>query len=151
MKRLANEYFERVYSQDADPWGFETRRYEERKYALTLAVLPRARYTRAFEPGCSFGVLTELLAPRCDALIASEVVPSVTARARKRLERYAHVDVDVGAIPDVWPGGTFDLVVLRQEHDIVDVNYENVGRARAHGIRDVLRRFLHATRRACGS
>jgi SAM-dependent methyltransferase len=77
-------------------------------------VLPRARYTRAFEPGCSFGVLTELLAPRCDALIASEVVPSVAARARQRLEKFAHVDVDVGAIPDGWPGGTFDLVVLSE-------------------------------------
>jgi trans-aconitate methyltransferase len=114
MKRLANEYFEQVYAQSEDPWGFASRWYEQRKYALTLAALPRERYRRAFEPGCSFGVLSELLAVRCDALIASEVVPSVSERARRRLQHFTHVRVETAAIPEFWPEGSFDLIVLSE-------------------------------------
>lgn len=36
-----------------DPWDFESRWYEQRKYALSAAMLPKPRYRRAFEPGCS--------------------------------------------------------------------------------------------------
>ena len=116
MNRLASTYFERIYDGDPDPWGFESRWYERRKYALTLAALPRARYASAFEPGCSHGVLTELLAPRCDRLIAAELVPEVAARARDRLRTAGHRHVQVLdlAIPDDWPGGTFDLAVLSE-------------------------------------
>ena len=34
--------FEERYARDPDPWGFATRWYEARKYALTLAALPRS-------------------------------------------------------------------------------------------------------------
>jgi hypothetical protein len=37
MIRLPVEYFARKYATDADPWGFASRWYEARKYALTLA------------------------------------------------------------------------------------------------------------------
>jgi trans-aconitate methyltransferase len=112
--RLPAAYFEKVYRGDPDPWGFDTRWYEARKYALTLAALPRERYARAFEPGCSNGALTEKLAPRCDALLAGELVPEVAARARARVARFAHVEVRELSIPDGWPEGTFDLVLLSE-------------------------------------
>lgn len=114
MKRLPDDYFERIYRDADDPWGFATRRYEQRKYALTVAALPRERYQRAFEPGCSFGVLTELLAPRCDALFACDVVPSVVERARAQVARFDHVEVAIEAIPDASPSGSFDLAVLSE-------------------------------------
>ena len=41
-------YFERMY-EVPDPWGYETSWYEQRKYALTVAALPRSRYERTFE------------------------------------------------------------------------------------------------------
>ncbi|MEO9256146.1 MAG: hypothetical protein ABI305_11425, partial [Tepidiformaceae bacterium] len=68
--RLGDEYFETMYSQDDDPWRFESSWYERRKYDLTLAALPRQRYGRIFEPGCSLGVLSEGLAARGDELIS---------------------------------------------------------------------------------
>ena len=49
---LGAEYFRGCYAAAADPWGLATRWYEARKYALTLALLPRERYAAAFEPGC---------------------------------------------------------------------------------------------------
>ena len=33
-------YFEGMYAASPDPWGFQSRWYERRKYALTLALLP---------------------------------------------------------------------------------------------------------------
>ena len=59
---LQPAYFDDMYAESPDPWGFRTRWYEERKFALTMAALPRRRYRRVFEPGCSVGMLTRLLA-----------------------------------------------------------------------------------------
>jgi cyclopropane fatty-acyl-phospholipid synthase-like methyltransferase len=112
--RLAVDYFEKIYAASADPWGFASRWYEARKYALTLAALPNRRYARAFEPGCSIGVLTEQLAARCDHVVAADLVPDVAARARARLIDHPNVEVRALAIPDAWPEGRFDLIVLSE-------------------------------------
>ena len=74
--------------------------------------MPREHYRRGFEPGCSIGVLTELLAARCEALVALELMPEVAAKARARSPE--HVAVEVGRIPEDWPTGAFDLVVLSE-------------------------------------
>ncbi|MET0989618.1 MAG: PIG-L deacetylase family protein, partial [Glaciihabitans sp.] len=50
---LTGDYFDAAYSRRADPWGFETRWYESRKRALTVASLPAERYESALEIGCS--------------------------------------------------------------------------------------------------
>jgi len=107
-------YFENIYADDADPWAFETSGYERRKYALTVAALPEPRYRSAFEPGCSVGVLSEQLAARCDRLLATDIVPSVVERARHRLEGYPNATVELAPIPEEWPEGPFDLVVLSE-------------------------------------
>jgi SAM-dependent methyltransferase len=110
---LPAAYFDRMYAAAADPWAFEERWYERRKYALTVAVLPRARYRRAFEPGCSIGVLTAALAPRCEQLLSVDISPLAVQRARARLAGYAGVEVRQSALPE-WPIGTFDLIVLSE-------------------------------------
>jgi len=107
-------YFERMYAAEPDPWNFESRWYDNRKHALTVATLPRARYRSAFEPGCSLGVLTAELAQRCDALLASDLDPAAVAAARGALGGMAHVTVEHRAVPADWPAGTFDLVVVSE-------------------------------------
>jgi len=104
-------YFESMYESDDDPWGFETSWYEQRKYQLTVAMLPDARYRRALEPGCANGALTELLASRCDELVAFDFVDDVVERARRRLADVGGVDVRRAEYPTFWPPGTGDLVV----------------------------------------
>ncbi|MBC7682848.1 MAG: hypothetical protein H7172_10975, partial [Ferruginibacter sp.] len=37
-------YFDALFKDTEDPWGFRTRWYETRKRALTLASLPADRY-----------------------------------------------------------------------------------------------------------
>jgi SAM-dependent methyltransferase len=114
MTSTDRSYFEEMYRYDADPWGFESSPYEQRKYAVTVASLPRARYRSAYEPGCSVGVLSERLADRCDRLLSSDIIPSALRRAETRLREAFHVRVEERSIPDQWPPGPFDLVVLSE-------------------------------------
>jgi SAM-dependent methyltransferase len=108
---LGPEYFEKVYAASSDPWGFTSRWYEERKYALSLAMLPLRRYAKAFEPGCSIGVLTALLAPRCDRLLSCDVSPEAIRQARRRAPGAL---VERRNLPEDWPEGTFDLIVFSE-------------------------------------
>lgn len=106
-------YFNDLYARAGDPWGLATSAYEARKYALTLAALPRQRYRRAFEPGCAIGVLTALLADRCDALESWDGAPRALEQARERV-RAPHVRFGLHRVPAEWPDGTFDLVVVSE-------------------------------------
>jgi hypothetical protein len=111
---MALAYFEQLYATDPDPWGFEDRWYERRKHALSVASLPRPTYSRAFEPACANGSLTSLLAPRCTQLLAVDAVAVAVTRARERMSSQPHVVVEQRALPQDWPQGTFDLVVLSE-------------------------------------
>jgi predicted TPR repeat methyltransferase len=110
----SRRYFDDMYDGSADPWGFESSAYEQRKYALTDACLPKPRYRAAFEPGCSVGVLSEILARRCDHLLATDIIPAALAKAATRLADQPHVVVEERAIPEDWPSGQFDLVMLSE-------------------------------------
>jgi SAM-dependent methyltransferase len=108
----ARGYFDEMYADDLDPWCFDTSWYEKRKYAISLSLLPNARYRRCVEPGCANGALTEQLVQRCDEVIAYDFIESKVEAARKRLhsDRY-NVRVTCARYPSYWPGGTGDLVV----------------------------------------
>jgi SAM-dependent methyltransferase len=108
-------YFRALYESSADPWGMADRWYEARKYALSLALLPRERYESAFEPGCSIGVLTARLAPRCDRLLACDTADAAVEAARARTAGLPGVRVEQRAIPRQWPpDASFDLIVLSE-------------------------------------
>lgn len=109
---LQPDYFDRMYAADADPWGFTSRWYEQRKYALTLAALPEPTYDRGLEVGCSIGVLTAGLAARCRSLVGLDASPAALDAARARLP--ATVRLVQGAVPEQWPVGSYDLVVLSE-------------------------------------
>ena len=85
--RLSDAYFDRIYTESADPWRPQSRWDEQRKHAITLALLPYARYRHAFEPCCSIGVLTERLAQRCDHVTAPDVAVAALDAAHRRLVR----------------------------------------------------------------
>ncbi|MFJ9622936.1 SAM-dependent methyltransferase [Streptomyces sp. NPDC101181] len=109
-----DSYFEGQYARADDPWRLAERWYDRRKYELTVAALPRARYRAAFEPGCSVGVLSALLAPRCDALLCADRAPRAVEAASRRLARMPQVTVRHMSVPGQWPAGSFDLVVLSE-------------------------------------
>jgi SAM-dependent methyltransferase len=109
---LEQAYFDDLYRHHPDPWGFRTRWYESRKRQLTMAALPDRRYASVFEPGCSIGLLTQLLAARSDRVLAMDISAAALRQARAALA--AHVQLRQGSVPDDWPSGRFDLVVLSE-------------------------------------
>jgi len=108
----------RFLSAGADQWGFQTRWCEKRKrditQDITLASLPPERFASAFEPGCAIGVLTSELAERCDRVLATDVSPAPLTIARRRLAGRAGVRLQRLRVPQAWPPGRFDLVVLSE-------------------------------------
>lgn len=111
---LSPDYFAERYAADPDPWCFETSDYERVKYAATLAALSKLRYVSALEVGCSIGVLTEQLARRCDALLALDVAEAALDRARSRCAGSDHVAFMQAQVPEAYPDGAFDLILLSE-------------------------------------
>ena len=107
-------YFGDHYATSDDPWGLAERWYEARKYALSLALLPRERYGSVFEPGCSIGVLTAQLAPRCEHLLACDAIPEAVAATEARTAGLAGVRIERRMIPGQWPPQSFDLIVFSE-------------------------------------
>lgn len=111
---LPPEYFDHVYQANRDPWNFETSLYEREKYATTLAALPRSYYQEAFEIGCSLGVLTAQLAPRCAHLLAVDVSEAALEQARTRCAGLPQVDIKLLRVPEEFPAQQFDLILLSE-------------------------------------
>ncbi|MGG7508247.1 PIG-L family deacetylase [Plantibacter sp. YIM 135249] len=111
---LGAEFFDEFYEGRSDPWGFETRWYEARKRAITLAALPDERYGDVLEIGCSTGVLSAELAMRADRLLAVDISEAPLERARERLAGRDDVRFERHATPREWPTGLFDLIVLSE-------------------------------------
>lgn len=111
---VATPYFDQLFADNDDPWAFRQRWYERRKRALTLALLTRPRYASIFEPGCANGELSFELAPRCDRLLCCDTASAAVALARSRLLGFPHAQVNQSRLPEQWPEGQFDLIVLSE-------------------------------------
>ena len=114
VQTLDPAYFDAVYASDPDPWKFASSDYERSKYAVTLAALPKPRYLRALEIGCSIGVLTRELAARCDAILAVDVAQAPLREARHRCSDLPNARFEQMFVPETWPEGAFDLMLLSE-------------------------------------
>jgi len=136
----SQRFFELKYQERQDPWGFETSPYELQRYEAILSALAGRRYRRAFEPGCSIGVLTAGLARICDSVEAMDISQTAIARARERTKFLDTVRTTWGALPAFIPHGTFDLVVFSEigyyfsEPDLCAVATDLCSRVRKSGI-----------------
>jgi SAM-dependent methyltransferase len=106
--------FDRIYLEQSDPWHYTTSSYEQTKYRITLAALPEAYYEHTLEIGCSIGVMTALLAPRCGALLAVDHSSVALTYAKKRCESFKNVIFTCMSIPHEFPLESFDLVLLSE-------------------------------------
>ncbi|MGY2895599.1 class I SAM-dependent DNA methyltransferase [Deinococcus sp. UYEF24] len=111
---LSARYFDDMYEVHRDPWNFETSPYEAGKYDRTLAALPSAKYVSALEVGCSIGVLTARLAPRCTHLLSLDLSQQALDRARARCAGLPQVEFERRQMPAEFPPGQFDLLVLSE-------------------------------------
>ena len=111
---LPPSYFEDMYRQDPDPWDFETSEYEALKYRTTIDSLPQDRYNNAFEIGGSIGVLTALLAQRCDSLLSIDVSKTAQQKAIARCQDLPQVRFKIASVPQDYPDEMFDLILLSE-------------------------------------
>jgi len=111
---LDEEYFTRVYAATSDPWNFATSPYENAKYRATLEALDGRQFQSGFEIGCSVGVLTAMLARRCDALLAIDINERALDAARARCAGLEQVRFERMTFPREVPAGVFDLVVVSE-------------------------------------
>lgn len=135
--RAPVEHFERLAREAADPWDYATSDYEQGKYRTTLAYLPE-RTGRTLELGCSVGVFTAMLAPRCKHLVAVDFSPTALARARRRLGDAPQVELLQRRLPEEMPGGPFDTIVCAEvlyywSADLVGEGLERIESALAPG------------------
>ncbi len=106
--------FERLYHDSPDPWGYLTSDYERKKYAATLAALPKPSHGLCLEVGCSIGVLTGLLAARCEHLVAIDFSLGALQLARQNLQGVSNVDLLRAGFPEETPPGSWDLIVCSE-------------------------------------
>ncbi|GAA5034929.1 hypothetical protein GCM10023258_36270 [Terrabacter aeriphilus] len=111
---LADDSLDRLHEDVDDPWSVRTSWYEERKRAVTLASLPHQRYSRALEVGGSIGRLAADLAGRCDELVVVDESEAAVRAAEAGLAGDAGVTVLRRTVPEQWPDGAFDLVVVSE-------------------------------------
>jgi hypothetical protein len=114
MDRLPDSYFDDIYAASPDPWRRAERWYEQRKYTITMAMLPHARYRHAFEPGCSIGMLTERLVDRCDHVTACDVAQAALDATRDRVGERRNLTLFRSSLDAEWPVADVDLVVISE-------------------------------------
>lgn len=107
-------HFEQFFATHDDPWGFRSSWYERRKRDVLLATLPRATYEAGLELGCATGILTARLAERCAHLVAVDFSAEALAAAARELADHDNVTLQTAALPQRWPEGRYDLIVLSE-------------------------------------
>jgi SAM-dependent methyltransferase len=110
----SSAFFEEKYRENSDPWDFSVSEYELGRYQAVIATIAHKHYLRAFEPGCSIGVLTELLATISDFVEAIDFSPTAVDAAQKRCSQLKNVDIVCTSLRKRMPVTGFDLVVLSE-------------------------------------
>jgi 2-polyprenyl-3-methyl-5-hydroxy-6-metoxy-1,4-benzoquinol methylase len=110
----SEQFFERMYRADSDPWRFAENPYELRRYAALVSAVDHQRYRRVLEPGCSVGVLTEQLASFCDEVDAFDIASSAVATARLRCRELTNVRISSARLDEDQIVGSYDLIVFSE-------------------------------------
>ncbi len=107
-------HFQHLYQANPDPWGFKTSAYEQAKYRHTVEALGERRFVFGLEVGCSIGILTQMLAPRCETFLGLDIVEDPLPAARARCADQPQVRFERMQVPLDWPSGAFDLIVFSE-------------------------------------
>ncbi|RZF55861.1 methyltransferase domain-containing protein [Acinetobacter halotolerans] len=110
----SNQYFEALYRNNDDPWGYDFHWYEARKRQICLALLTRQHYPKVLEIGCSNGHLSMHLAERADQLLCLDASDYAVQLASQRLNGLKHVKIENRRIPQAFPNEVFDLIIISE-------------------------------------
>ncbi|TAG91103.1 MAG: methyltransferase domain-containing protein [Oscillatoriales cyanobacterium] len=107
-------FFDEIYRDNSDPWGYTSSFYETSKFRTTLRSLPKVQFKNAFEIGCAIGVLTHKLAKKCDKLLSVDYSEVGLEEARKRCGNLPQVRFEQMQIPQQFPTEKFDLILFSE-------------------------------------
>ncbi len=107
-------FFEEKYRSQGDPWNFAGDAYENARYRSILRALAGKHFHAAFEPGCSIGILTRMLAAVADFVRACDFSESAVAASRTQCADVPNVTITCKALCEDEPWSTYDLVVLSE-------------------------------------
>jgi 2-polyprenyl-3-methyl-5-hydroxy-6-metoxy-1,4-benzoquinol methylase len=149
-----SSHFARLYQSNPDPWGFQTDPYELDKYRHTVEALGGHRFVSGLEVGCSIGVLTRMLAPECETLLAIDIVDQPLEAAAKRCSDQPWVRFQRMQVPDEWPDQRYDLIVLSEvlyflSPSDIDRCVQRIGGSLLPGARVLLVNWLGQTDDPC--
>lgn len=112
--RPTASYLDREFAAKVDPWDYH-RASEHDRHMLALELLDGARggalFPRAVEVGCAEGMFTELLARRCEKLLAVDISAVALDRARSRCADCAQITFQQWDLLDGAALGVFDLML----------------------------------------
>ena len=97
---------------EADPWGYESRWYEQRRRQLIACVLPQHALGRVLEIGCATGLIAQQLADRAASWLGLDISSKAVALASQALQSYRHVRLQQADITQHWPSGSFDTYLI---------------------------------------
>lgn len=105
-KRALDAHLDHLFEQ-ADPWNYADSPRELERFSSALNLLDAARngrvYKSALEVGCAEGMFTEMLAPRCQSLLAVDITRAALARAAERCAgkgvTFSHWDLATSPVP----------------------------------------------------
>jgi 2-polyprenyl-3-methyl-5-hydroxy-6-metoxy-1,4-benzoquinol methylase len=108
--------FDQLFARQADPWEMLSAGQQARfrdAGAMLDKVRGGRRFATAIEVGCAEGNFTrQILAERCEALLATDVSPVALDRARARCADLSHVRFERWDVLADAPPTTFDLTVV---------------------------------------
>jgi peptidoglycan/xylan/chitin deacetylase (PgdA/CDA1 family)/cyclopropane fatty-acyl-phospholipid synthase-like methyltransferase len=97
-----------------DPWGYSSSEYEQKKYELTLSLLPDEGTKKALELACAEGAFTTKLASRVTSLIAADISRKALDRARAKCLGHDNIEFSkIDLAKDELPGGQ-DLIICSE-------------------------------------
>ena len=119
---VSETYFEKLYANNDDPWDFETSSYEQEKYHRTIASVSGKSFENALEIGCSNGVFTKLLAPKCKNLLAVDLSQEALKSAIKRCASFSQCTFMHWDISNGLPGSNYDAIFFSEVGYYFDLN-----------------------------
>lgn len=105
-----------LYEERKDPWGLDSPhfRYQQRKYASMLSLLPSRRYKRALDLGCGLGDFTRRLCNHADYVLGIDVSRVAIAQASRQTTEQGNLQFQQGDALNLSRDldNGFDLVVI---------------------------------------
>lgn len=119
MKKLkfgTKDYFDKLYNNSEEPWGFSFRVAQQYRYNAYLQTLKQFsdndKYSSVLDIGCSQGQFTAMLQGIASNISAIDISEMAIQRAKEKYDDCKKIRFEVGSLPSLKYGNEqFDLVL----------------------------------------